>query len=95
MRPQLLQRWWTDDAKHNGVNASLGCEGITLHQLCHSNISMMARYMSPYDLQQYARWSSIEPAKIYVHEDMAKVSAAVHEAWSGVPKRKQVRSLSF
>ena len=29
--------------------------------------------MSPYDLQQYARWSSIEPAKIYVHEDMAKV----------------------
>ena len=41
MRPQLLQRWWTDDAKHNGVSASLGCEGITLHQLCHSNISMM------------------------------------------------------
>lgn len=89
LRPQLLQRWWTGDAKHNGVSASLGCEGITLHQLRHSNISMMARYMSPYDLQQYAGWSSIEPAKIYVHKDMAKVSAAVHEAWLKVPEKCQ------
>lgn len=94
LRPQLLQRWWTGDAKHNGVSASLGCEGITLHQLRHSNISMMARYMSPYDLQQYAGWSSIEPAKIYVHKDMAKVSAAVHEAWLKVPEKCQKENRS-
>lgn len=83
LRPQLLQRWWSGDASHVGVRGSIGCDGMTLHQLRHSNLSMMARHMSPFDLQRYAGWSSIEPARVYVHGDLDAVTAAVSEAWSG------------
>ena len=81
LRPQLLQRWWTGDAQHVGVRSALGCDGMTLHQLRHSNLSMMARHMSVFDLQRYAGWSSIEPARVYVHDDLASVSKAVADAW--------------
>ena len=82
LRPQLLQRWWTGDGNHNGMASRLGCKGMTLHQLRHSNLSMMARHMSPFDLQRYAGWSSIEPAKVYVHDDLDSVASAVADAWS-------------
>ena len=81
IRPPLLQRWWSGDNKHNGIADKLGYHGLTLHQIRHSNLSMMARYMSPFDLKSYAGWSSIEPAKIYIHDDMAQVARAVREAW--------------
>lgn len=71
-----MQNWWAY------VRGSLGCEGMTLHQLRHSNLSMMARHMSVFDLQRYAGWSSIAPAKIYVHADLDAVSRAVAEAWA-------------
>ena len=82
LRPQLLQRWWSGDGSHNGVRDEIGCSGMTLHQLRHSNLSMMARHMSPFDLQRYAGWSSIEPAKVYVHDDLDAVSKAVSDAWN-------------
>ena len=78
LRPQLLQRWWSGDAKHIGVRESLGYPDLTLHQLRHSNLSMMARHMSPFDLQRYAGWSSIEPARVYVHEDLSEMQRAVN-----------------
>ena len=81
IRPPLLQRWWSGDNKHNGIADKLGYHGLTLHQIRHSNLSMMARHMSPFDLKSYAGWSSIEPAKIYIHDDMAQVARAVREAW--------------
>jgi len=81
LRPQLLQRWWTGDSKHIGVAEKLGYHGLTLHQIRHSNLSMMARHMSPFDLKTYAGWSSIEPAKIYIHDDLSKVAHAVSCAW--------------
>ena len=81
IRPPLLQRWWSGDNKHNGIADKLGYHSLTLHQIRHSNLSMMARYMSPFDLKTYAGWSSIEPAKIYIHDDMAQVVRAVREAW--------------
>ena len=81
LRPQLLQRWWTGDGQHVGVRSAVGCDGMTLHQLRHSNLSMMARHMSVFDLQRYAGWSSIEPARVYVHGDLASVSNAVASAW--------------
>ena len=84
LRPQLLQRWWSGDSKHVGVRSSLGCDGMTLHQLRHSNLSMMARYMSPFDLQRYAGWSSIAPARIYIHDDLDSVRAAVSCAWDAI-----------
>lgn len=84
LRPQLLQRWWSGDVTHSGVRDSIGCSGMTLHQLRHSNLSMMARHMSPFDLQRYAGWSSIEPAKVYIHSDLDVVSRAVANAWCGI-----------
>ena len=81
LRPQLLHRWWCGDGSHAGIRDTIGCSGITLHQLRHSNLSMMARHMSPFDLQRYAGWSSIEPAKVYIHEDLDKVTLAVENAW--------------
>lgn len=95
LRPQLLQRWWTGDSAHNGVAGPLGCGGMTLHQLRHSNLSMVARYMSPFDLQRYAGWSSIEPARVYIHDDLESVKRAVSAAWecidgaSDAPKTHQ------
>ena len=105
LRPQLLQRWWSGDLQHNGVRESIGCGGMTLHQLRHSNLSMMARHMSPFDLQRYAGWSSIEPAKVYIHDDLDAVSKAVAEAWNPIggqsnapilhQQAKQVRGTSL
>ena len=83
LRPQLLQRWWSGDSSHVGVRESLGCPDMTLHQLRHSNLSMMARHISPFDLQRYAGWSSIEPARVYVHEDMDSIGRGVSDAWGG------------
>ena len=77
LRPQNFQRWWTGDAKHNGVRDNLECSNITLHQLRHSNLSMISRHMSPYDLQRYAGWSSIEPARVYVHADLSQLEQAI------------------
>ena len=74
--PQNLWKWWAK------VRGGLGCEGMGLHQLRHSNLSMMARHMSPFDLQRYAGWSSIEPARVYIHADLDSVTRAVEGAWS-------------
>ncbi len=76
-----LQTWWSGDGDRGGARDRLGCPGMTMHQLRHSNLSMMARHMSVFDLQRYAGWSSIAPAKVYVHGDMDAVSAAVAQAW--------------
>ena len=76
LRPQNLWRWWREKS------VELGCEGVVLHQLRHSNLSMMARYLSPFDLQRYAGWSSLEPAKVYIHDDLQSVRNGVSKAWS-------------
>jgi len=83
MRPQNLYKWWVGcDDRKNGVGARdvIGCSGMGLHELRHSNLSMMARHMSPFDLQRYAGWSSIEPARVYIHDDLDAVSSAVANA---------------
>lgn len=78
MRPQNLARWWR---LHRD---ELGCHDMGLHQLRHSNLSMMARRMSPFDLKDWAGWSSIAPAKVYVHRDIDSLRAAVADAWEVV-----------
>ena len=75
LRPQNLYRWW--ESKRDG----LGAPGMVLHQLRHSNLSMMARHMSVFDLQRWAGWSSIEPAKIYVHADMESLTRGSEDAF--------------
>lgn len=69
--PDALAHWWVRN------RAALGCDGLTLHQLRHSNLSMMARVMpSAFDLQKWAGWSDIGPAKTYVHTDLDALTAA-------------------
>ena len=75
IRTQNLARWWR---LHR---AALGCEGMGLHQLRHSNLSMMARRMSVFDLKDWAGWSSIAPARVYVHRDMDSMRCAVNDVW--------------
>lgn len=75
LRPQNLQRWW--DAERE----SLGASGFTLHQIRHSNLSKMARFFnSPYDLRDWAGWSSLEPAKVYIHRDFDSMRSALARA---------------
>ena len=76
MSTSSMENWWRDTAR-----GKLGCDGMVLHQLRHSNLSMMARHMSVFDLQRYAGWSSIAPAKVYVHADLDAVVRAVELAW--------------
>lgn len=42
-------------------------EGITMHQLRHSNLTMVAYGMSPFALMQWAGWNDIAQAKTYIH----------------------------
>ena len=87
MRPQLLQRWWCE------VRESVGCEGLTLHELRHSNLSMMARFMpSAFDLQRWAGWSSLEPARVYIHSDLDALTAGVTAAFGDSAHQKRTRN---
>lgn len=79
--PQNLYRWWVGDSKHNGIRETLGYPALDLHGIRHSNLSMMARHMSAFELQHYAGWSSIEPARVYIHRDMDALTRAVNSAW--------------
>lgn len=78
MTIQPFQKWWRK------VRGSLGCPDMTMHQLRHSNLSMVARHMSTFDLMAYAGWSSIEPARVYVHRDLSSVKASVARAWDAL-----------
>ena len=74
--PDVLAAWWKRERD------ALGCGGMVLHQLRHSNLSMMARHMpSAYDLKAWAGWSSLEPAMVYVHDDHDALRRAVSGAF--------------
>ena len=75
MRPVDLEKWWLVH------RAELGADGMTMHQLRHSNLSMMARHLNVFDLQRWAGWSSIEPARIYVHADDDSLRAGCADAF--------------
>ena len=71
LRPQ---NYWTWFEKHK---EGWGIPEMTPHLLRHSNLSKMARYMGVFELKTWAGWSSIEPAKIYIHDDITALAAAV------------------
>ena len=92
LRMQNVRRWW--DAHRD----ALGAPGFVPYELRHSNLTKMARYMSVFDLQAWAGWSSIGPAKVYVHRDQSSLEAAVarsqmrpvvHDLASNAPKTHQ------
>lgn len=75
IRPQNLYRWWVKETEGTDY------EGVGLHQLRHSNLTKVARSMSVYDLMAYAGWATIDPARIYIHDDYPSVLRGVCEAW--------------
>lgn len=75
MHPQNLRRWFSKHSKE------LGLEGVSLHQLRHSNLTHVARHMSVFDLMNYAGWSSLAPARVYIHEDLSSLTRGVNSAW--------------
>lgn len=75
LNPSKLFEWW------KGIRDGYGGSGMGLHQLRHSNLSMMARHMNVFDLQRWAGWASIGPAKIYVHADDESLAAGAADAF--------------
>lgn len=79
LRMQNVRRWW--DAHHVELGAF---PGMVPYELRHSNLTKMARFMSVFDLQRWAGWSSIGPAKVYVHADQSALEAAVRRSQIGI-----------
>lgn len=71
LRPQNLYRWFEKKKIEWNI------PDMTLHLLRHSNLSMMARYMGAYELKTWAGWSTVEPARVYIHDDLTALEAAV------------------
>lgn len=82
LRPQVLWSWWRLKRE------KIGCSGMNLHELRHANLSMVSRNMSAFDLQRYAGWSSIGPARIYVHDDMDALTRGVDASWGAIERTK-------
>ena len=75
LRPTALADWWA------GVRDAIGYPGFVFHQLRHTNLTIMARHMSPFDLQRYAGWKSLAMAMRYVHDNLDAVTSAVQAYW--------------
>ena len=60
LAPQNLYKWF----KRNFSDLD-----ICLHELRHTNLTIMARELSVFGLKTWAGWSSIDPARIYIHDD--------------------------
>ncbi len=63
--------WW------RGVSSDVGAEGCTPHELRHSWLTKMGAFCNEFVLQKLAGWSSIAPARIYVHQDIDALYAAI------------------
>lgn len=68
LTPQNLYKWY----RRNFPDL-----GVTLHELRHTNLTMMARELSVFGLKYWAGWSSLEPARVYIHNDREELDNAV------------------
>lgn len=64
-------KWWRRFKNKYGLN------DISYHELRHTNLTLVARYLSPFDLQNYAGWSNLEPAQIYIHKNQEAMQLAL------------------
>ena len=57
---------------------------VWLHWLRHQRFSHLAKTMNPYQLREFAHWSSLEPAMNYIHAEPGATITAIEkadEAW--------------
>lgn len=72
MSAQNLRRWWQSNRETLGVYC-------TLHELRHTFLTMLANSgASAQSLKSIAGWSSIEMAKVYIHDDDTANRSAVN-----------------
>lgn len=77
MNPLNLDRWWRDHREGFGV------DGLVLHELRHTYLTMLANNGAPAKvIQDVAGWSSIVQANTYVHSDMSAQRRAVESLGS-------------
>ena len=72
LKTVALYEYWNDFCKRYNLNY------VSLHELRHTNLTIVSRYMSPFDLQHYAGWSDLEPAQIYIHKDQTTMRRAIN-----------------
>ena len=53
---------------------------IDLHELRHTNFTFIGRHASLFDLKHFAGWSTLEPAKRYVHNNQDMLRKAIDDA---------------
>lgn len=64
MNPQNLDRWWRRN------RCEFGLDGITLHELRHTFLTMLASSGAPLNaITPIAGWSNMAMANTYIHED--------------------------
>lgn len=72
MHPQNLDRWWRNN------RGTFGLEGVTLHELRHTYLTMLGATGSPsIVIKSLAGWASLAMADTYVHEDATANREAV------------------
>ena len=53
---------------------------VWLHWLRHQRFSHLAKTMNPYQLREFAFWSSLEPAMSYIHAEPGATITAIQKA---------------
>ena len=71
---ESLYDWWIAFLKRNDISK------IDLHELRHTNLTLIARHTSAFDLKNWAGWSSLDPALRYVHGNPKMLKKAVVNA---------------
>lgn len=72
MHPQNLDRWWRNN------RATFGCDGVVLHELRHTYLTLLANAGTPGRvLQSLAGWTDLKTANIYTHESKIANKTAI------------------
>lgn len=65
-------KWWDNFLRNNHIRK------ITYHELRHTNLTIMAQKMNPFDLKNYAGWSDLKLTKIYIHRNNESIKKVVN-----------------
>lgn len=71
---ESLYDWWRSFLNRNSLSK------IDLHELRHTNFTFIGRHASLFDLKHFAGWSTLEPAKRYVHNNQDMLRKAIDDA---------------
>lgn len=73
MRGESYYEWWKEIKKKYNI------PDITLHELRHTNFTIMAQHMNHFALRDYAGWADLSPTSIYIHDNQDLMKSAVEK----------------